>query len=113
MNPVLLVAAIATVPAICLGLLLWLSWLEDTLDRSVERAQRRSVPEPILAIPVQRVTSPVAPAARPDTEPVGHPMAQPVGESVLAAVPGQPTERQPKPAAVLPDPMPASTPAAS
>jgi hypothetical protein len=111
MNPVLLVAAVATVPAICLGLLLWLSWLEDTLESSVERAERRNVPEPILAIPVQRVSSPVAPAAQPEAEPVAHPMAQPIGEALLAAVPAQPAE-QSKPA-VLPNPMPASTPAAS
>jgi hypothetical protein len=54
MHPALLVALSMIVPFACLGLLLFLSWLEDTLDDGVKKAERRYVPEPIRAVPQPR-----------------------------------------------------------
>lgn len=61
MHPALLLALSMTVPVACLALLLWLSWLEDTLGESVRKAERRRAPEAVRAIPVPR-PAPVAPA---------------------------------------------------
>jgi hypothetical protein len=58
---VILVGTMLFAPAL-LGFLLWLSHLEDTLQRDVGRALRRPEPPPILAIPVR---SPVPPTPEP------------------------------------------------
>lgn len=50
---VILIGALMFAPAL-LGLLLWLSHLEETLQRDVLRAQRQPEPPPILAIPIRR-----------------------------------------------------------
>ena len=48
-------------PAVALVFLLWLTRLEETLERDVRRAMRKPAPPPILAVPVrQRVAPPVA-----------------------------------------------------
>ena len=46
-------------PLLGLGLLLWLTHLEDTLPRDVRRATREPAPEPILAIPVPARVTPM------------------------------------------------------
>ena len=47
-------------PAVALVFLLWLTRLEETLERDVRRSMRKPAPPPILAMPVrQRVTEPV------------------------------------------------------
>ena len=56
-------------PVACLGLLLWLTHLEETLPRAVRAATREPAPPPITAIPVRRsavvaVAAPVVPAQR-------------------------------------------------
>lgn len=40
-----------TFPVVCLAFLLWLSHLEETLGRDVQRAVRKPAPPPILAVP--------------------------------------------------------------
>jgi hypothetical protein len=62
---VILVGALLFAPAL-LGFLMWLSHLEDTLQRDVRRAQRHPEPPPILAIPVGPVGQPAPPAVVPD-----------------------------------------------
>ena len=44
-------------PVAGLGLILWLTHLEETLPRDVATARRRPPPPPILAIPVRRVAT--------------------------------------------------------
>jgi hypothetical protein len=73
---VILLGALLFAPAL-LGFLLWLSHLEDTLQRDVHRALRRPEPPPILAIPIRRpvqtTPSAVVPEQRsaPELEPNG------------------------------------------
>ncbi len=58
----LLVLVAATVfPAVCLGFVLWMGRMEDTIPASVARSLRRPDPEPVLRIPAQRTDAP-APA---------------------------------------------------
>ena len=75
MNEALMLTFAAAVPFLCLGLLLWLARLEDTLTDGLESpASRQSLLEP----------APV-PATAPATEPVG-PVA-----SAAPAAPGHAT----------------------
>jgi hypothetical protein len=53
MHPVVMLAISALIPLICLGLLMWLSWLEDTLPADVRKTERSFEPDPILAVPVE------------------------------------------------------------
>jgi len=62
---VILAGALLFAPAL-LGFLMWLSHLEDTLQRDVGRAQRQPEPPPILAIPVAPVDQPAPPAVVPE-----------------------------------------------
>ena len=62
---VILVGALLFAPAL-LGFLMWLSHLEDTLQRDVRRARRQPEPPPILAIPVSVVDQPTTPAVVPE-----------------------------------------------
>jgi hypothetical protein len=43
-------------PVACLFLLLWLGWLEDTLDVDVAKTERRNVPAPVRAIALPNPT---------------------------------------------------------
>ncbi len=74
MHPAMLVGLSTLVPFGWLGLLLWLARFEDTLVEDVRKAERRNVPDPILAIPVQRpkptMSSAASPAAPPAPRPV-------------------------------------------
>ena len=45
-------ATVIGFPLTCLGVLIWMSHLEDSLPSSVRRAGRTPDPAPILAIPV-------------------------------------------------------------
>ena len=67
MHPALLVALSVFVPFGCLGLLLFLAKLEDTLPNDVERSERSNVPEPILAIPLSEPMP--APVKQPEPAP--------------------------------------------
>ena len=53
-------------PAVALVFLLWLTRLEETLDRDVQRAARKPAPPPILAVPVRKrpVTTVLIPEQR-------------------------------------------------
>ena len=51
-------AGVLVFPWLCLGFLLWMSWLEDTLPAAVRRSGRTPDPAPILAIPVESAASP-------------------------------------------------------
>jgi hypothetical protein len=62
MHPLILVAAASSVPFVCLGLLMWLAWLEDTLAADVKKSERRHAPRPVRAVAVQPADSgPAAP----------------------------------------------------
>ena len=52
MTAVLMLAGAMMFPVAGLGLLLWLTHIEETLPLDVQRAQRRPAPPPVLAIPV-------------------------------------------------------------
>jgi hypothetical protein len=52
-NSALVMAGALLFPLLGLGLLLWLTHLEETLPRAVDRTRRRPDPPPILAIPVR------------------------------------------------------------
>lgn len=79
MHPVVLVALSALTPFCCLGLLLFLGWLEDTLDADVKKAERRRMPQPIRAIPVPE------PAAAPVRTATAKPVVEPAARPVVAA----------------------------
>lgn len=65
MNEALMLTFAAAVPFLCLGLLLWLARLEDTLTDGLETpASRQSLLEPAPA-PATAPVGPVAPAAPP------------------------------------------------
>ena len=58
MHPALLVAFSLSVPVACLGLLLFLSWLEDTLNDDVMKTERRHSPAPITTMPATQAVVP-------------------------------------------------------
>lgn len=49
-----MVLGVASFPVAGLALLLWLTRLEETLQRDVRSAQRTSTPPPVLALPVRQ-----------------------------------------------------------
>ena len=61
MNVALVALGVLLFPLVGLGLLLWLTHLEETLPRDVGAALRSPTPSPILAMPV-RSTPAVVPA---------------------------------------------------
>ena len=104
MQLVTMLAMVVTFPLLCLGFLLWMARLEDSLPAAVRKAERQPDPAPILAVPVvPREVEPApavteAPAAATATSfvPVHMPAqrtepvlgVQPRGESEPAAAPG-------------------------
>jgi len=58
MKSLLLLLFAATFPLALFAFLLWLTYLEDTLPRSVRRARRTPDPAPILRMPVQQEPRP-------------------------------------------------------
>jgi hypothetical protein len=91
-------------PAVALVFLLWLTHLEETLDRDVRRAARKPAPPPILAVPVRRRTVETTAVRIPeqrqaptvetsDVERVGQPVLQPAGDRSDAVSLGGSTKR--------------------
>lgn len=68
MDLLLVLIATATFPAACLGFVLWMGRIEESIPQAVQRAVREPDPLPVLAIPVRRPVPPVAaiPAQRTD-----------------------------------------------
>jgi uncharacterized iron-regulated membrane protein len=75
-NSLLVMVAAALFPVAVLGLLLWLTRLEETLPQAVRAAQRSPAPPPILAVPVR--------AARPAVTALRVPVQRPAPSSELS-----------------------------
>jgi hypothetical protein len=73
MHPALSVALASLVPLFCLGLLLWLARLEETLDRDVKATARRPEPAPVRAVPVSAPVQTTPAPVRSADEPVSVP----------------------------------------
>ena len=56
-------------PVLGLGLILWLTHLEETIPRDVRKAQREPPPPPILRVPVRAEPPPVRPGLVPEQRP--------------------------------------------
>lgn len=68
MDLLLVLLAAALFPVACLGFVLWMGRIEDTLPGAVLRATRKPDPLPVLAIPVRRpAPAVVIPAQRTDS----------------------------------------------
>jgi hypothetical protein len=98
---VTMLATVVTFPLLCLGFLLWMARLEDSLPAAVRKAERQPDPAPILAVPVlSREVEPatpdtqagagdvVVPVHMPAQRTAPLPGLQPHGEAEPAAVPG-------------------------
>ncbi len=90
MRPVLWLAVAAVFPFVLLGLLLWLSRLEDSLPEDIRSARRSPDPEPILRIPVR--------------EPLPQPLLHQglLLDAVLAAAVEEPPVPEPAPPVAVP-----------
>ena len=89
MNPAWSLAFAALVPLLCLGMLLWLSWLEETLADDVAAAQKRRTPKPVLAIATPADTSPAPRSEQPALAPAATsstPVETPAPAPALAPV---------------------------
>jgi hypothetical protein len=65
-------AMVVTFPLLCLGFLLWMARLEDSLPAAVRKAERQPDPAPILAVPVlPRQAEPVEPIVATPAVPAG------------------------------------------
>ena len=60
MDLLLMLSVVVAFPVACLGFVLWMGRVEDSLPGAVRRAVRTPDPPPVLAIPVRRPASPVA-----------------------------------------------------
>jgi hypothetical protein len=68
MDLLLVLLAAALFPVACLGFVLWMGRIEDTLPGAVRRATRNPDPLPVLALPVRRPPPAlVIPAQRTDS----------------------------------------------
>jgi hypothetical protein len=56
MDLLLVLLAAAIFPVACLGFVLWMARLEDSIPEAVRRATHTPDPPPVLAIPVRRPT---------------------------------------------------------
>jgi hypothetical protein len=54
MDLVLVLVTAAVFPVVCLGFVLWMGRIEDTIPASVARSVRRPDPAPVLRVPVRR-----------------------------------------------------------
>jgi hypothetical protein len=54
MDLVLVLVTAAVFPVVCLGFVLWMGRIEDTIPGSVARSVRRPDPAPVLRVPVRR-----------------------------------------------------------
>lgn len=67
MDLLVVLLAAALFPVGCLGFVLWMARIEDSLPEAVRQTSRKPDPLPVLAIPVRRpvpVQAPVVPAQR-------------------------------------------------
>jgi hypothetical protein len=82
MHEAIVIGSALLFPVACLGVVLWLGHMEDTLSRDVHRSRRRPDPAPILAVPVQARAGrqPLAPAPR--VPPTPRPMPMPMPQMV-------------------------------
>ena len=56
MDLFIVLLAAATFPVACLGFVLWMARIEDSIPDAVRRATRSPDPAPVLAVPVRRAT---------------------------------------------------------
>jgi hypothetical protein len=98
---VTMLATVVTFPLLCLGFLLWMARLEDSLPAAVRKAERQPDPAPILAVPVLppavepaiparevAVGGAVVPVHMPAQRTESMPGLPPHGEAEPTAVPG-------------------------
>lgn len=73
MDIALMLLGVTAFPVAGLGLLLWLTHLEETLPRDVRSALRASTPPPVLAVPARRPEPSLVPERKvpqvPSTDP--------------------------------------------
>lgn len=97
MDLVLVLLAAALFPVACLGFVLWMARIEDSIPDAVRRATRTPDPPPVLAIPVRPPVpaAVVIPEQRREpptlTAPVTAPVAAPAVASVVEQVPPTPS----------------------
>ena len=60
MDLMLVLLAVTAFPGACLGFVLWMGVIEDSIPAGVRRAAREPDPAPILAVPVRRTAAPEA-----------------------------------------------------
>lgn len=87
MDLILLLLTVSAFPVACLGFVLWMGALEDSLPAGVARALREPDPPPILAVPVRRTAAAPAPG--------GWESAVAAQATREAAVEGLPVQRVP------------------
>ncbi len=61
MDLMLVLLAVTAFPVACLGFVLWMGTIEDSIPAGVRRAAREPDPAPILAVPVRRTAAAQAP----------------------------------------------------
>lgn len=100
MDLFLVLLAAATFPVACLGFVLWMARIEDSIPDAVRRATRSPDPAPVLAVPVRRA-APAAVVVIPEqrTEP---PVVAVAAPPATSAPP--PVASAPPPAASVPPP---------
>ena len=96
-------ATVIGFPLACLGFVIWMSRLEDSLPLAVRRSERTPDPEPILAIPLAADPTPAEPSVV--EEPVRLPVQRsaPLPEPASGAAVGPGVEQMVDP---LADPAP-------
>jgi hypothetical protein len=96
MDLFLVLLAAATFPVACLGFVLWMARIEDSIPDAVRRATRSPDPAPVLAVPVRRAT-PAAVVAIPEqrTEPPVVAVAAPPAAAAPAAAAAPPATSAP------------------
>lgn len=99
MDLMLVLLAVLAFPVACLGFVLWMGALEDSIPAGVRRSVRTPDPPPVLAVPVRRTP---APAAAGWWESVAEEISAPEPTPAPGAIPGQRTA----PALPAPEPLP-------
>lgn len=69
MDLLLVLLAAATFPVACLGFVLWMARLEDSIPDAVRRGARSPDPAPVLAVPIRRASPPTVVIPEQRTEP--------------------------------------------
>jgi hypothetical protein len=117
MDLMLVLLAVTAFPVACLGFVLWMGTIEDSIPAGVRRAAREPDPAPILAVPVRRTAAapasgwwesvvadanPALDGAEPHTRPAGTPHSTDTNPTLD----GIPEQRTPAATPVLPAPEP-------